>query len=356
MTNSPLPYLTDDCPAVGGVIKQNLEDFQVEEIPAYEPSGSGEHLFLWIEKRDVSAEYLLRHLARALEISRLEIGMAGMKDRRAVTRQYVSIPAWAEPKLAQVDTDQIRVLSATRHGNKLKTGHLRGNRFSIVVRDAPPGAHVTALAIAERIQPIGFPNYFGDQRFGHERKTLDTGLALLRGEQSERSIPKGRRKFLLRLSLSAVQSDLFNHCLAHRLENQLIETVLLGDVMQVVASGGVFVVEDSEQEQARFVAGEIVTTGPLFGPKMRKPERIVAEYESQILQESGLTLEHFSKFKRHTPGSRRPYLIRPENLEIVQEGEHLRFSFTLPSGVYATTLLREFRIFPEASSESPSVE
>lgn len=356
MMNSPLPWLTNNCPGVGGVIKQIPDDFQVEEIPLYEPSGTGDHLYLWIEKRNISAEYLLRHLARTLEISRLEIGMAGMKDRRAITRQFVSIPAWAEAKLPNVETDEIHVLSATRHRNKLKTGHLRGNRFSIRVRDVPLEAHSRALPIAERVQAIGFPNYFGDQRFGQDRETLETGLALLHGEKSDRSIPKPRRKFLLRLALSAVQSDLFNQCLAHRLENDLIEKVLLGDVMQVTASGGVFVVEDPEQEQPRFETGEIVTTGPLFGPKMRNPEGQVAEYEAQILQQSGLTREHFCKFRKHTPGGRRPYLIRPKNLQIENEAEGLRFTFTLPSGVYATTLLREFRITPEHSGESPSVD
>lgn len=356
MTSPPLPWLTNDCPGVGGVIKRVFEDFQVEEVPAYQPTGKGDHLFLWIEKRDISAEYLLRHLARTLEISRLEIGMAGMKDRRAVTRQFVSIPAWAEAKLPQVETDDLHILSATRHGHKLKTGHLRGNHFSIVVRDVLPDAYSHALKIAERVKAIGFPNYFGDQRFGHERSNWETGMALLRGEKSDRSIPKPRRKFLLRLSLSAVQSELFNQCLAHRLESDLFETVLLGDVMQVTASGGVFVVEDPEKEQPRFATGEIVATGPLFGPKMRLPQGEVAEQEARVLQKSSLTRDHFLKFRKHTPGGRRPYLIHPQDLEITQEENHLRFTFTLPSGVYATTLLREFRAPLQTASESTSVD
>lgn len=339
----PLPYLTGDLSGIGGTLKSTPEDFIVEEIPAYEPSGSGEHLFLWVEKREVSAEQLTKHLSCNLNIPRSDIGMAGMKDRQAVSRQYVSVPVFCERDLEKLPSDRIRILRFTRHGNKLKTGHLKGNRFSILLRDVPADALPKAQKIAERLQAAGFPNYFGDQRFGRDGETLELGLKLLRGERKERQIPRARRKFLVRLALSAVQSELFNQVLAKRLRDRLIDRVLSGDVMQVTQTGGLFVVEDQPTEEARFFAGETVTTGPLFGPKMREPEGEVLLREEAVLQNARLSREHFRKFPKLTPGARRAFLVRPESLEIRQEAEGLRMEFTLPSGVYATMLLREFQ-------------
>ncbi len=343
MTTDPLPWLTSDCPGVGGVIKQEPEDFVVEEIPAYQPSGSGEHLFLWIEKRDISADYLTRHLARELEVMRSEIGMAGLKDRRAVTRQFVSVPSWCESNLSKVEAEGIRILNTTRHGNKLKTAHLRGNQFSILLREVSPDAETQAAAIAERILKLGFPNYYGDQRFGYAGQTLNTGLKLLREEISQQELPKSQRKFLVRFALSAVQSELFNQMLRARLEEGLIDQVLLGDVMQVTASGGVFVCEDPASDQPRFDAGEIVTTGPLFGRKMRNPGDVLAQKEVEVLKANHLNASHFCKFPRLTPGARRAYLVRPGELKFQSEPEGLRIDVTLPPGVYATMLLREFQ-------------
>src|SRR6516165_7650936 len=141
------PLLTADLPGVGGHIKSVPEDFEVEEIPAYEPSGTGEFLHLWIEKRDMGAEYFVRQVARRLDIAVSEVGTAGMKDRRAVTRQRVSVPARAEPRLPQLEGDGIRLLNVSRHGNKLKPGHLHGNRFRILLRDVVADA-------AERLPPL----------------------------------------------------------------------------------------------------------------------------------------------------------------------------------------------------------
>ncbi len=305
MPDEPLPFLTRDLPGIGGGLKHVPEDFTVEEIPAYQPSGSGEHLFLWVEKRDVSAEYLTKHLADCLQIPRSEIGMAGLKDRRAITRQFVSVPAHREFLLEKIPTDEIRILSATRHGHKLKTAHLKGNRFSILLRDVAENAPEIARQIAARLSKTGFPNYFGDQRFGQQGETLELGLALIREERNKRDIPKSRRRFLMRLALSAVQSDLFNQALADRLNEELIERVLLGDVMQVTASGGVFVVEDQPTEQQRFLAGEIAVTGPLFGPKMREPGPEVALRETAVLERANLSRDDFRKFAKLTPGARR---------------------------------------------------
>jgi tRNA(Glu) U13 pseudouridine synthase TruD len=156
---SPLPFLTANLPGIEGRLKECSRDFEVEEIPAYLPGGEGEHLFLWIEKEDVAAEQLTQHIARTLGISSSEVGVAGMKDRRAVTRQYVSVPAHCEEFVPDLGTDCIRVLEAKRHGNKLRTGHLKGNRFSILVRAVHPDALLRANDIGQMIRRMGFPKF-----------------------------------------------------------------------------------------------------------------------------------------------------------------------------------------------------
>ena len=341
----PLPFLTSEWPGVGGVLKQDPEDFVVEEIPTYQPCGEGEHLFLWIEKRGVAAEQLSRHIAHTLNLKPMDVGVAGLKDRHAITRQFVSVPAAACSDPSILETECIRVLRSERHTNKLKTGHLRGNRFEIVLRETHPEAAELALPIAERVSAVGFPNYYGEQRFGRDGDNLALGLQLLRGEKSSDDIPRSRRKFLLRFALSTVQSELFNQTLANRVTDGEITQVMLGDVMQVVASGGVFSVEDVATEQTRFEQGETVITGPMFGPKMRNPVGVPAEREASVLRDADLSDADFRRFKKLTPGTRRPFLIRPEQLQVepVADGPGLKFRFSLPSGVYATTLLREFQ-------------
>ncbi len=272
----PLPWFTAYLPGIGGLSKDRAEDFAVEEISAYPPDGTGEFLFLWVEKTGLSAEQLVSHLARCLKIAHQDVGTAGMKDRQAVTRQMVSVPARCQALVETFAHEQIRILEVHRHHNKLRTGHLRGNRFSILIRNVAVGALERALAIGARLAETGVPNFFGDQRFGRDAETLKLGLELLQGTKKPSAIPRARRKFLLRLALSAVQSALFNRALVDRMNGGLLHQVLVGDVMQVVASGGPFVVEDADCDQARFNAGEIVVSGPIFGPKMKPPAGEVA--------------------------------------------------------------------------------
>tara|TARA_R110002111_G_scaffold255157_1_gene321289 strand:- start:82632 stop:83705 length:1074 start_codon:yes stop_codon:yes gene_type:complete len=338
--SSLLPYLTEDLPGIGGSLKQTAEDFIVEEIPVYPPSGEGDHLFVWVEKRGVSAQFLVKILAEQLRISPGDIGVAGMKDRHAVTRQMVSVPAECEPLLAEFAFDGISILESSRHERKLKTGHLKGNRFSILLRNTCEEGFAKAKAIQEKIDQTGFPNYYGAQRMGIDNETLRMGLKLLKGDRvSSKYI---RNKSLKRLALSAAQSCLFNRVLSDRVSEKSLHTVQLGEVMQVCESGGIFVVEEVPREQERFDLRETVITGPIFGPKMKPPTDHVLEHEQKILGEFWLEMSHFSRFKKLTPGARRPFLIWPEQLKIEETEAGILFQFTLPSGVYATMLLREF--------------
>ncbi|MBM4075546.1 MAG: tRNA pseudouridine(13) synthase TruD, partial [Planctomycetes bacterium] len=279
---SDIPFLTKDVPGTGGEWKGVPEDFVVEEIPAYLPCGDGEHLFLWIQKRDVSASDLIKHVGRSLKCPPGDIGVAGNKDRRAVTRQWISIPAKFESSVDSLNTDSILVLKSSRHRNKLRTGHLKGNRFTILIRDVVPDANSFALQTAQWIHQFGFPNFYGPQRFGHQGETLQLGIDLLLGRRKSSDIPESQRRFLRRLSLSAVQSELFNRTLADRMNDGLFSSVLSGDVMEVVASGGKFIVEDVAAEQPRYDAGETVVTGPIFGIKMKEPRGVPFDRELKV--------------------------------------------------------------------------
>lgn len=329
------PLLSADLPGIGGRIKVQLEDFEVEEIPAYEPCGQGDHLFLWIEKRDMGADYFARQIAKRLDIAVGEVGTAGMKDRRAVTRQWVSLPATVEPRLAQLDGEGIRVLNASRHGNKLRPGHLHGNRFRIVIRAITPGSAGNRTAILERIRGHGLLNYYGPQRFGRGGETWNLGLALLAGERGPRA------GFLRKLALSAAQSGLYNHYLGCRWHDQLTRIVLPGDVMMKRPHGGMFVAEDVAREQERFDAGETVHAGPMFGKKTFAAQGEAARREGQVLEQAGLSPERFAAFGKLLLGTRRPNLVFLDELEAHESPEGVRLAFTLPAGSYATVLLRE---------------
>ena len=347
-----------------GRTKIEPEDFVVEELPAYLPTGEGEHLYLWVEKRDVSADYLTGQLSRALGISRDAIGMAGQKDRRAVTRQWVSIPAEAESRLSALDDlaaqGLVRVLSSSRHRNKLRTGHLVGNRFDIRVRTDDADALEVASRIAERVRQAGVPNRYGDQRFGIGDSTLQWGRDLLSGARTAREIEPHRRRSFLRLALSSVQSDLFNAVVRIREERGLLHQVIDGDVLQVIASGGCFTTEDPCVDQVRVNAREVIPTGPMFGLKMKSPSEDALRLEQGILESSGLLLQHFEPFSQLMPGARRALVVYPSDIEVIPDSLGVRVMFSLPPGAYATTVMAEFLDDPgdepetsETASETP---
>jgi tRNA pseudouridine13 synthase len=329
-----LPCLTAKLPGVGGRIKAEPTDFEVEEISAYEPSGTGDHLFLWIEKTDLGAEYFIRQVARRLGIPNGDVGTAGLKDRRAVTRQWISVPTTCEPALPSLEGNGIRLLRVSRHANKLRPGHLRGNRFRILIRDA--NRSVDPQPILDRIAAGGLPNFYGPQRFGRGGETAALGMSLLKGD-----LAKFRNPFLRKLALSAAQSLLFNQYLAARMTDGLLRSVLAGDVMAKWPAGGMFTAEDVPAEQARFDRREIVTAGPMFGRKTFPAKAAAAAREEAILTAAGLSRDSFAGFGKLVLGTRRHNLVYIDDLSASWETNGLRLSFTLPAGSYATVLLRE---------------
>jgi tRNA pseudouridine13 synthase len=333
------PLLTADLPGIGGRIKTVPEDFEVEEVPAYQPCGSGDFLYLWLEKRAMGAEYFVRQVAKRLDVPVGEVGTAGLKDRHAVTRQMVSVPARVEGRLPQLEGDGIRVLNVGRHGNKLKPGHLHGNRFRILVRGVDSSSAERLPSLLERIRQNGLPNFYGPQRFGKDGETVRLGLGMLAGTSGDRKPP--RNPFLRKLALSAAQSALFNHALAGRMGDGLLRRVLLGDVLAKWPFGGMFVARDVAREQARFDAREVVSAGPMFGRKMFASAGEAAEREAAVLRDAGLTVQAFHGFGKLLAGTRRHNLVYLDDLAAETEPDGVRLTFTLPAGSYATVLLRE---------------
>ena len=321
-----------------GRYKVAEEDFVVEEVPAYQPCGEGSHVWLWIEKRGLSTLDLVRELGRRLDRHERSFGIAGLKDARAISRQWVSVELGDERACRALGDARYRVLEVTRHGNKLRLGHARGNRFTIVLRDCSEGALEIARANLDELARVGVPNYFGEQRFGKRGANLKKGLEVLRSDPRRAARRMPRRVF--GLVLSAVQSELFNRVVAARRDR--LGVLLAGDLAQLHKNGAVFAVEDPGREQARADALELSPSGPMPGPEMMAPSGEPLRIEREALVALGLDGCEFDDLPFGLGrGERRPLRmpIRDVGAEGVEHGVQLRF--TLPKGGYATSVLRE---------------
>lgn len=319
-----------DTPGTGGRLRAAPEDFVVEELPAYLPSGEGEFVYLRLEKTGHTTVHVVRELARQLGLDERHIGVAGLKDRHAVTSQWLSLPGKAEGRLARFELPGVRLLEVSRHGNKLGIGHLRGNRFSVRVRGAPGAARQAAETLA-LLSRLGVPNYFGPQRFGVGGLNAEEGLRVMRGESPLRD-PRLRR-FLV----SSVQSLLFNRFVSLRLRRGAFDRLLQGDMAKKHDTGGVFRVEDAAAESARARRGEVSATGTLFGRKVTPLSGDAGRLEGEVLEDFGLTPEAFASRK----GDRRLVRVFPGEAGVEETEDGFRVAFTLPRGSFATSVLRE---------------
>ncbi len=336
-----LPYISASLPGIGGRLRARPEHFIVEEIPLYEPCGEGEHTFLWITKRDMTSTYVRDRLARIFNIPPQDVGMAGLKDRHAITTQAFSVPRIPpEEAIRRVQEafPEVHVHWAKRHRNKLKPGHLLGNRFRITVVDTVPDAWERAQAIVTFLRRTGVPNYYGPQRFGHGGANVQRGRAALTGRGP-------RDRWLRRFLISAYQAFLFNRYLAQRVQDGLFTRLLVGDIAKKADTGGLFVVQDTVAEQPRYDRGEIHFTGPMYGYKMWMAEAEAGRRERAILEQEGLSLDVFRRAK--VKGTRRLGRLWLADLQVARDAEgHLVFSFSLPKGAFATVVMREFMKVP----------
>jgi len=399
MENIKPRYLTEHIPGIGGRIKVQPADFQVEEIPLYEPCGEGEHTYLRVEKTGISTFEAVRKIAQALGLSPADVGYAGLKDARAVTRQTLSVPRVPPEEALRLDLPEVRVLWAKRHRNKLKVGHLVGNRFTIRVREVGPEALPLCQAVLAVLSRRGVPNFFDIQRFGRRGNTHLMGQALVRDDpetllshflgrphpSDTPQIQEARARFdagdwpgalecwpsefpdermvlqaliqrkgnaqqalrilprrLVRFLVSAYQSALFNQILNQRLQE--LDQIQVGDLAYKHDNGAVFLVETPPVEQLRAERFEISPSGPLFGYRMPLAQGRPGALERRVLAEEGLTLESF-RFVRgfKAVGARRSLRFPLEDVSIAwdETEDCLVLGFTLPAGCYATRVLAE---------------
>jgi tRNA pseudouridine13 synthase len=315
-------------------IRSRPEDFRVDEIALYPTTGEGAHTFVRVEKSGRTTEEVMRDLARAAGVAPRDVGYAGRKDRVAVTTQWFSVPGLDPEAALEIPLRGARVLEAARHPHKLRTGHLRGNRFRILVREVSPAAARSAASRAQELVRRGLPNRFGEQRFGSDSANALLGRRILRGEPG----PRDRRA--ARFLLSAYQAEVFNAVLAAR--GDAYDRVEVGDVAVVHASGGLFVVDDAARESPRAATFEISPTGPIFGSRVIEPAGEVALRERAALASHGVPVEGLRAPRGvRLRGARRPLRVRPEGLALEPMPEGLCVCFTLPPGSYATVLLEQ---------------
>lgn len=331
--------MSGELPGTGGALKTVPEDFIVEELPAYAPSGAGGHVFLWIEKRGLNTDEAVMRLCAALGARREAAGTAGWKDRQAVARQWVSLEGVDPARAQSLELDGVRVLEAHRHGHKLRTGHLHGNRFTITIRGTTDGV-ARARAMLGEVARAGLTNFFGEQRLGRGGLNVDRGRRLLTGSLRGR-IGRAER----RLYASAYQAELFNRYLARRRDDGLLTTVLAGDVVKRSDSGGLFIAEGAivDEVQTRHAAGAVELTGPIFGHKMMAPPAgsPAGAREQAVLAEEGIDLDCFGRLGAIATGTRRLLMARLSDTSVApgDEPDAVVLRFTLPAGAYATVLL-----------------
>ena len=330
-----LPYLHGG-PLGRARFKTHPEDFVVEELLGFEPSGVGEHCLVWVEKRDLDSNAAAARLADALGIRRRLVSHCGLKDRHAVTRQWFSLhmPGQPSPEAAALESEGLRVLQITRNTRKLRRGIHQGNRFTIRLREPDFDVSLAALRWT-LIVAKGAPNFFGPQRFGHDGRNVAKALAMFRHEF------KPQDRLLRGLLLSAVRSHLFNEIVKERLARGIWDVPLKGEVFGFADNGTLLLPERHRGDEAeRFQNGIVELTAPLWG-----------NGELQSVDEvRAMEMELPMKFPELTTGleacglrqERRVIRLRPTNpaFEILDNGD-LQISFDLPKGTYATTLLRE---------------
>jgi tRNA pseudouridine13 synthase len=325
-------------PALTGRLRAAPEDFEVEEIPGFEPSGSGEHALLWVEKRGANTVFVARELARLAAVSEQAVGFAGMKDRHALTRQRFSVhlPGRPDPDWSSLSHPEFRVLSATRHARKLPRGALAGNRFRLTLREID-GDRAAAEHVLAAIAAHGVPNYFGEQRFGSGGRNVERARAMFAGARVARS----ERGMLL----SAARSELFNAILAQRVGAGSWDLLIPGDVLQLDGRGSIFGPEPLTPElHERAARGEIHPTGPLWGRGPLRTDEQAARIERDAGgQEPGLCAGLEAAGLKQ---ERRPLRMLPREFSSrwIEAGV-LELGFELTAGCYATTVLRELGRF-----------
>lgn len=327
------PYVYGQ-PSGSGKIRSLPEDFTVKENLSFEPSGSGEHVFLQIEKKGENTEYVARQLSRFANVRQRDVSYAGLKDRYAVTSQWFSVwlPGKADPDWAQFESDTIRVLQAVRHARKLKRGVLSGNSFKLTIRDWQ-GDKAKTIQQLEQIKTDGIANYFGSQRFGNEGQNVSKALAMFQGAK----VGREQRS----IYLSAARSYLFNRILACRVTQNNWNRALAGDTYQFDRSHSCFQSDRPDAEIIRRLATkEIHPTGVLWGRGNADVSADALEIEQAVIDAHELLAQGL--ITSAVDRDRRALRVNVQDLhwQFIDDST-LGLCFTLAAGSYATSVLRE---------------
>jgi tRNA pseudouridine13 synthase len=331
-----LPFDHAELDAIDGHIGPDPEDFVVDEVPLYAASGQGEHWYVRVRKREATTIELREAIAVAAGVAAGDVGYAGMKDKHAVTTQWLSVPVpRAQPPEAWQLPPPFELLEVSRHANKLRIGHLEGNRFRIRMVGALASAPARIERFFERFREQGVTNYYGSQRFGRSQNNLQSALfALRRGRLGPRAGTRGK------LLSSVIQAEIFNRYAMARVA--LGQTRLLaGDVVRFSDGRAMFTVEDAEREQPRLDRGELRLTGPMVGPKMKASAGQPSELEQAAIESLGLDAAALGALGRWAPGTRRDLSLWPADLtcDVSADGS-VTVAFALPAGAYASLIIR----------------
>lgn len=327
-----LAYLQKTPPKQTALLKAECADFVVKEQLGYDMSGDGEFVAVKVRKTDCNTLFVGEQLAKLAGISARNMSYAGLKDRKAVTEQWFSLqmPGQPTPDFSQFSLEGVEILEVTRHQRKIRIGSLQGNHFEILLRNAEETDE-----LKERLDFLaknGFPNYFTEQRFGRDGNNLTQALRWANGEIKVKD--RNKRSFYL----SAARSEMFNLIVSKRMELNLAQQILVGDVLQLNGSHSWFVVDESEdlaQLQQRLAQQDVLLTAPLIGEE----EKSAVDFEHEIFA------QHQALFalmrQERMKAARRPILMQPQHFQWQFEPNGLRLQFALPAGSYATALIRE---------------
>jgi tRNA pseudouridine13 synthase len=312
------------------------EDFQVTELPRAEPSGEGEHAWLWIRKRTENTEMVARRLARCAGVPLRQVSYAGLKDRHAVTEQWFSVhlPGQPDPDWSAINSENLVLVRQARHQRKLRRGALTGNAFRIRVREVAGDLAVLEDRLTQ-VAVHGVPNYFGEQRFGCDASNLQTADRLFAGTAGK--LTRHQRG----LALSAARSYLFNRVLGQRVSDKTWNRVIPGDALQLSGSHSFFVAAtvDPELEQ-RVQMMDVHPTGPLAGAGDTPVTGAARQLESGCLADQQTWCTGLAKARLRQ--ERRALRLAVEAFAWSwPQPDSLELTFRLAAGAYATCVLRE---------------
>lgn len=325
----------DGKPQASAMLKADPLDFDVTEQIAYPLTGSGEHLWCWVEKIGQNSDWVAKQLANWAGVAPRDVGVAGKKDRQAITRQWMSLhlPGQADPDIAALDIAGVRILQTVRHHRKLQTGGLSGNRFRLTLRNVRGDVE----DLAQRLQIIrrqGVPNYFGEQRFGHDFQNLQKATSLFQGQIKS---PKRHQKSLY---ISAARSWIFNEILSQRVQQATWNQAISGDVFQLEASQKWFADDGDANLSQRVVDGDIHPTGALTGRGALPSQSEALQIEEAVLANHPIWQAGLEKLGLKQ--ERRPLRVTPKNMDWTWlDPQTLSIGFDLPAGSYATMVIRE---------------